>query len=122
MKKKKNIKNMFFLGWIDLQKLRIPGVLQRFSITYFVVATTGVAFIETLEPKYAVEVGTFLYCVQPNLMTRKSHCTFSDIRQQSPQFIERFDMPLAEMDRLCNFSSVSLYSYIFFTSSWLSYR
>jgi len=38
-----------------LQKLRIPGVLQRFSITYFVVATTGVAFIETLEPKYAVE-------------------------------------------------------------------
>lgn len=63
--KKKKIENKIFLGWIDLQKLRIPGVLQRFSITYFVVATTGVAFIETLEPKYAVEVSTFLYCVQP---------------------------------------------------------
>ena len=31
-------------GWIDLSKLRVPGVLQRFGITYFIVATTGVLF------------------------------------------------------------------------------
>jgi len=42
------------IGWIDLEKLRIPGVLQRFSITYFVVATTGVVFLEALEPKCVV--------------------------------------------------------------------
>jgi len=34
------------LGWIDLAKLRIPGVLQRFAITYFVVATTGLLFMD----------------------------------------------------------------------------
>ena len=34
------------LGWIDLAKLRIPGVLQRFAITYFVVATTSLLFMD----------------------------------------------------------------------------
>ena len=41
------------LGWIDLEKLRVPGVLQRFGITYFIVATTGVIFMESFEPKLA---------------------------------------------------------------------
>jgi hypothetical protein len=32
------------LGWIDLEKLRVPGVLQRFAITYFIVASTAFLF------------------------------------------------------------------------------
>jgi len=28
-------------GWIDLEKLRVPGVLQRFAISYFAVALVG---------------------------------------------------------------------------------
>ena len=36
-------------GWIDLEKLRVPGVLQRFAITYLIVATTGVIFMESFE-------------------------------------------------------------------------
>lgn len=32
-----------------MAKLRIPGVLQRFAITYFVVASTGLLFLESLE-------------------------------------------------------------------------
>ena len=31
----------------------MPGVLQRFGITYFIVATTGVIFMESFEPKLA---------------------------------------------------------------------
>lgn len=30
--------------WIDLEKLRVPGVLQRFAICYFVVAMLGMMF------------------------------------------------------------------------------
>lgn len=39
------------IGWINLEKLRIPGVLQRFAITYFVVASTGVIFSNSSERK-----------------------------------------------------------------------
>ena len=45
------------LGWIDLDKLRIPGVLQRFAITYFVVATTGLLFMDC---NMKVQVDKFL--------------------------------------------------------------
>ena len=38
-----------YKGWIDLEKLRVPGVLQRFGITYLIVATTGVIFMESFE-------------------------------------------------------------------------
>ena len=31
-----------YKGWIDLAWVRVPGVLQRFGICYFIVATTGV--------------------------------------------------------------------------------
>ena len=30
-----------FIGWIDLARVRIPGVLQRFAIVYWVVASTA---------------------------------------------------------------------------------
>ena len=30
------------LGWINLAYVRVPGVLQRFGICYFIVAVTGV--------------------------------------------------------------------------------
>ena len=42
-------------GWINLEKLRVPGVLQRFGITYFIVATSGVLCIDTLEQKFPEE-------------------------------------------------------------------
>ena len=58
-----------YLGWIDLEKLRIPGVLQRFSITYFVVASTGIVFLETLEPKCVNEVCTSLVTVSYTHLT-----------------------------------------------------
>lgn len=44
-----NTFNNFFEGWINLELLRVPGVLQRFSITYFVVATTGLVFMPSEE-------------------------------------------------------------------------
>ena len=34
--------SLLFLGWINLAYVRVPGVLQRFAICYFVVAITGV--------------------------------------------------------------------------------
>lgn len=49
---------LFLEGWINLEKLRVPGVLQRFSITYFVVATTGLVFMPASEDKK--EVFTYL--------------------------------------------------------------
>ena len=34
-------------GWINLTKLRVPGVLQRFGVSYFVVGTTAVLFAKS---------------------------------------------------------------------------
>ena len=34
--------SLLILGWINLAYVRVPGVLQRFAICYFVVAITGV--------------------------------------------------------------------------------
>ena len=36
--------NDLILGWIDLSKLRVPGVLQRFGISYWIVASTAAIF------------------------------------------------------------------------------
>ena len=45
-----------FLGWINLGRLRIPGVLQRFGISYFVVASTGMIFKASFEQKKFVSI------------------------------------------------------------------
>jgi len=37
------------IGWINLAKLRVPGVLQRFSVAYFVVGTSAVLFARSSE-------------------------------------------------------------------------
>ena len=42
---------LFFAGWINLGKLRVPGVLQRFGISYFFVASTGMIFKASSIPK-----------------------------------------------------------------------
>ena len=52
------------LGWIDLDKLRIPGVLQRFAITYFVVATTGLLFMDC---NMKVQVRNTAYVISTDL-------------------------------------------------------
>ena len=38
-------------GWITLSKLRVPGVLQRFGICYFVVSLVGFCFSRANPPK-----------------------------------------------------------------------
>ena len=40
-----------FSGWINLGKLRVPGVLQRFGISYFVVASTAMIFKASSSPR-----------------------------------------------------------------------
>lgn len=45
--RKNGPKSPLILGWINLEVLRIPGVLQRFAITYFVVASTSVLFMNS---------------------------------------------------------------------------
>jgi len=44
------------LGWLDLAKLRVPGVLQRFGICYFVVSLVGYSFSRTnpTKPEFGV--------------------------------------------------------------------
>ena len=49
-----------FLGWINLGRLRIPGVLQRFGISYFVVASTGMIFKSSFEQKKFVSIRRLL--------------------------------------------------------------
>ena len=44
------------LGWINLGRLRIPGVLQRFGISYFVVASTGMIFKASFEQTKFVSI------------------------------------------------------------------
>ena len=45
-------------GWITLSKLRVPGVLQRFGICYFVVSLVGFCFSRANPPK--LERGAWL--------------------------------------------------------------
>ena len=42
---------LLFAGWINLSKLRVPGVLQRFGVSYFFVASTGMIFKASSTPK-----------------------------------------------------------------------
>jgi hypothetical protein len=40
-----NLANLtYFSGWIILEKMRVPGVLQRFAITYLIVASSAFLF------------------------------------------------------------------------------
>ena len=39
-------------GWINLDRLRVPGVLQRFGICYFVVFLVGYSFTRTSPTNY----------------------------------------------------------------------
>ena len=56
-----------FLGWINLGRLRIPGVLQRFGISYFVVASTGMIFKASFEQTKFVSIRRLL--LMDNLVT-----------------------------------------------------
>ncbi|KAG7169013.1 heparan-alpha-glucosaminide N-acetyltransferase-like [Homarus americanus] len=47
-------------GWIYLDKYRIPGVLQRFAITYLVTAGIALAFTPEQPPQYQSDVGIIM--------------------------------------------------------------
>ena len=44
------------IGWINLGMLRVPGVLQRFGISYFIVASTAMIFKASSTPRPFVSI------------------------------------------------------------------
>jgi len=108
----------FIIGFIILEKMRIPGVLQRFAITYLIVASTGLLFTSNASNEKQVSLNFFFGSILQKKFTNGRILEIGRMEKRLFWFI----CMLATMDCDFNISWGSSLDCILLANPWLSNR